>query len=232
MQSLKKLLLLIICAVSAMPVLAQTDSNVVKVDTAIRNPGTPLSPIDTADSVHITPLIKKADTAAVKPKKEEAVKDSARLALESMTRKAVLRSAILPGLGQIYNGRWWKVPLVYGGFVGIGLVYEFNQRYYKEFLGEAQYRQATGEPKNPKYAPYSDEGIINAKDFYRRNRDLSILAGVAFYAVQMIDAYVDAKFFRFDVSDELALKIEPSLQPAPFSYAYTVYPGFKLKLSL
>lgn len=232
MQSLK-LLLFVICSAFVIPAFSQTDTAVVKVDTAFRNPGTPLTPKDTTDSARIlTPLIKKADTVAVAPKKAEVVKDSARLALESMTRKAVLRSAILPGLGQIYNGRWWKVPLVYGGFVGIGLVYEFNQRYYKEFLGEAQYRQATGEPKNPKYAPYSDEGIINAKDFYRRNRDLSILAGVAFYAVQMIDAYVDAKFFRFDVSDELALKIEPSLQPAPFSYAYTVYPGFKLKLSL
>jgi hypothetical protein len=55
-------------------------------------------------------------------------------------RKAVLRSAIIPGWGQARNGKWWKVPLVYGGFVGIGLVYDFNQRFYKEFLGESQAR--------------------------------------------------------------------------------------------
>jgi len=233
MQSLKQLLLILICSAFAVPVFSQTDTAVVTVDSVMRNPGTPTRSKDTLDSAQIiTPVIKKADTAAVKPKKEEVVKDSVRLALERRTRQAVFRSAVLPGLGQIYNGRWWKVPLVYGGFVGVGLVYEFNQRYYKEFLGEAQYRQVNNTYKNPKYAPYSDQGIIAAKDFYRRNRDLSILAGVAFYAVQMIDAYVDAKFFRFDVSDELALKLEPSLQGAPFSYAYAVYPGFKLKLSL
>src|SRR3546814_19441547 len=65
-----------------------------------------------------------------KAKKEEepvVYKDSARLTLENRTRQAVRSSAILPGLGQVQNGRWWKVPMVYGGFVGLGLFFEFNQ---------------------------------------------------------------------------------------------------------
>lgn len=163
------------------------------------------------------------------------VKDSARLAIEAMPGIAARRSAMLPGLGQIYNKRWWKVPLVYGGFVGLGLVFEFNQTKYQLFLKEAQFRSLNpGKTQNPTYAGYSTEGIIAIKDAYRRNRDLTILAGLGFYAIQVIDAYVDAKFYRFDVSDELALKLEPMVQPNAVYHASSAMPvvGLKLKLSL
>lgn len=178
------------------------------------------------------PQSKKANSAVAPG---GVVKDSARLAIEAMPRIAARRSAILPGLGQIYNKRWWKVPLVYGGFVGIGLVYEFNQKQYKIFLKEAQYRQEDPSKANPAWKPYTNEGIIGLKDDYRRTRDLSILAGVAFYAVQIIDAYIDAKFFRFDVSDDLSLKVDPLIQPAPiYNAASPATPaiGFKVRLSL
>lgn len=175
------------------------------------------------------------DTSTIAPKKTETVKDSARLALEAMPRIAARRSAILPGLGQIYNKRWWKVPLVYGGFVGIGLVYEFNQRNYKIFLKEAQFRQENpGKTQNPLYAPYTTEGIINIKDAYRRNRDLSILGGLGFYTINIIDAYIDAKFFRFDLSDDLSVQLKPSVQqtvPVHASASGAVL-GLKLKIQL
>ncbi len=158
-------------------------------------------------------------------------KDSARLALERMPHKAVMRSAILPGLGQIYNKRWWKVPFIYAGFVGVGLAFDFNQRYYREFLGEVQYRSAhNGEPKNPIYAGYSFEGMVQVKDAYRRNRDLSILGFVAMHAVNMIDAYIDAKFFRYDISNDLSLKVQPSFQ-RPNAYTSQVY-VIKINLAL
>lgn len=176
----------------------------------------------------------RQDTSKKAIKKEPAIKDSARLAIEAMPRRAALNSAMLPGLGQITNKRWWKVPLVYGGFVGIGLVFEFNQRYYKVFLKEAQFRQENpGKTQNPLYAPYTTEGIISIKDSYRRNRDLSLLAGLGFYAINIIDAYVDAKFFRFDISDDLSVKVSPSLNPNPI-HASSVSPvlGVKLKISL
>jgi len=159
-------------------------------------------------------------------------KDSARLAIEAMPRTAARRSAILPGLGQIYNKRWWKVPLVYGGFVGIGLVYEFNQRQYKIFLKEAQFRQEDPSKANPAWKSYTDDGIIRVKDNYRRTRDLSLLAGVAFYAVQIIDAYIDAKFYRFDVSDDLSIKVNPFIQSGQGYNASATTIGFKVKLSL
>ena len=176
---------------------------------------------------------KKQDRPKAAPK--GVVKDSARLAIEAMPGIAARRSAILPGLGQIYNKRWWKVPLVYGGFVGIGLVYEFNQRQYKIFLTEAQYRQDEPSKANPAWKAYTTEGIIGIKDDYRRTRDLSILAGLGFYAVQIIDAYIDAKFFRFDVSDDLSFRLDPFIQSGPVYTASSPAAkaiGFKLRLSL
>jgi hypothetical protein len=176
----------------------------------------------------------RKDTAKVAVKKTPAIKDSARIVIEAMPRRAALNSALLPGLGQINNKRWWKVPLVYGGFVGIGLVFEFNQRYYQVFLKEAQFRQENpGKTQNPLYAPYTTEGIISIKDSYRRNRDLSVLAGLGFYAINIIDAYVDAKFFRFDISDELSAKISPTLNQAPIHAAgFSPVMGLKLKIAL
>lgn len=176
----------------------------------------------------------KRDSTKVIVKKEPAVKDSARLAIEAMPRRAALKSLMVPGLGQIYNKRWWKVPLVYGGFFGIGLVFEFNQRYYKVFLKEAQFRELNPQKTdNPLYANYSNQGIISIKDAYRRNRDLSVLAGLGFYAITIIDAYVDAKFFRFDISDELSLKVEPSVSQLPLhASAFSPAVGLKVKLNL
>ena len=150
------------------------------------------------------------------------VKDSTRLALEELTRTAVRKSMILPGWGQVQNGRWWKVPIVVGGFVGIGYSYDFARKNYRKFLAEAQYRTINpgpGEFLYPEFAAYSTEGIIMAKDFYRRNRDLSILGGLGFYAIQLIDAYVDAKFFRYDISDDFSFKVKPSLEPIPWAFA-------------
>jgi hypothetical protein len=174
-------------------------------------------------------LSRNSDSSKVQVKKVPAVKDSARLAIEAMPRRAAMRSLMLPGLGQIYNKRWWKVPLVYGGFIGIGLVFEFNNRNY-----QAQFRELNPQKtQNPLYSAYTNEGIIQIKDSYRRDRDLSVLAGLGFYAVTIIDAYVDAKFFRFDISDELSLRIQPSMDQVPvYASAFPTVVGLKLKLSL
>lgn len=175
----------------------------------------------------------RLDTAKTAAKAPSVVKDSARLALERMPRQAAMKSAMLPGLGQLYNKRWWKVPLIYGGFIGIGLVYEFNQRNYKIFLKEAQFREENpGKTENPLFAGYSNQGIITIKDSYRRDRDLSILAGLGFYAINIIDAYVDAKFFRFDISDELSLKVDPVINNGSYMNASAERPSLGIKFSL
>jgi hypothetical protein len=187
---------------------------------------------DTLNMQDTTNIPTGVTVAPVKEQEPVVVKDSARLALEELTRTAVRKSMIIPGWGQLQNGRWWKVPIVVGGFVGIVYSYDFARQNYRKYLQEAQYRTINPGPDEflfPEFAGYSTEGIIQAKDFYRRNRDLSILAGVGFYAIQLIDAYVDAKFFRYDISDDFSFKVKPSLEPIPWAYASNRHSiGFKV----
>lgn len=162
-------------------------------------------------------------------------KDSTRLALEKMTRTAVRRSAILPGWGQLsVNKKWWKVPIIYGGVVGLVISYDVAQSGYKEMLKEAQFRiNNNGLPENEKYAMANQEWIIQAKDFYRRNRDLTILLSLGLYALNLVDAYIDAKMFRYDISDDLAFKIHPHIEPpvGPFAAKTPVF-GMKMAFTI
>jgi hypothetical protein len=128
-------------------------------------------------------------------------------------KQAVFRSFVLPGLGQYKNGKWWKVPLVPAGFVGIGLIFGFNNRYYKQTLKELQFRfNNPGKSQDPEFPlQISQEQLVQAKDFYRRNRDLSIFGGILFYGIVAIDAYIDARLARFDVGQNLSFDIKPSI---------------------
>ena len=138
--------------------------------------------------------------------------------------KALIYSAIFPGLGQIYNRKYWKLPIVYGGFLGFSYAITWNGRYYKDYSNG--YKdimdddEATDSWKN--FLPYGvdPESVDKAwltdvmkrrKDFYRRYRDLSIIGTVAMYALSMLDAYVDAQLFDFNISSDLSLRVEPAL---------------------
>ena len=153
-------------------------------------------------------------------------------------RKAVLRSAILPGWGQARNKQWWKVPLIYGGFVGLGLVYNFNNTLYKDYLAESQFRKnnPNTDPKNvflrPKNRGISDQQIFDAKDFYRRNRDLTLYGSVLFYGIQLAEAYTTARLATFDVSDDLSIKLKPSIYIPTFPQAGIFSPIPMLTLSI
>lgn len=137
-------------------------------------------------------------------------------------RKATIYSAVLPGLGQIYNRKYWKVPLVYGGFVTFGYFINFNNDLY------IKYKQAysdiidndptTNSFKDLKVNPifFEDDKISQlterlriAKDGSRRNRDLVVISTAVFYALNIIDASVDAHFFKFDISDDLTINWVP-----------------------
>lgn len=145
-----------------------------------------------------------------------------------MPAKAVWYSALLPGLGQIYNRKYWKLPLVYGGFAGITYALAWNNGYLKDY--SKAYNDITD--ANPStnsfleilpasYVKAYNNGTIsqeqltstlkNRKDFFRRNRDLSVISMIGLYFVTMIDAYVDAQLFQFDISPDLSLKMQPAL---------------------
>ncbi|MGQ7870673.1 DUF5683 domain-containing protein [Sunxiuqinia sp. sy24] len=149
--------------------------------------------------------------------------DSVAVALEKPAhspRKATIYSAILPGMGQIYNKKYWKVPLIYIGFGAFGYFIDWNNDQYMV------YRQAYADivdddPNTNSFQEFNEDGrwdsqmqqftdrLGRAKNNARRNRDLVIISTAAFYVLNIIDASVDAHFFDFDISDDLTFKWAP-----------------------
>ena len=123
--------------------------------------------------------------------------------------KAAFYSAILPGLGQAYNKKYWKIPLVYGA-IGTSLYfYSTNNAKYHEFRDE--YKSRLAGIVNDKYSYLDSNRLITAQRFYQRNRDLSLLITAAFYILNIVDANVDAHLGQFNVNDNLSLV--PNLYP-------------------
>ncbi|THD66851.1 hypothetical protein E7Z59_12410 [Robertkochia marina] len=146
-------------------------------------------------------------------------KDSIRLNREInplAPAKAAFYSAILPGLGQIYNRSYWKVPLVYGA-IGTGMYFYINNtneynRYrdaYKSRLAGFQndeFYDINNSGIIPGSPDVSDEALRNAQEFYQRNRDLSLLITVGLYALNIIDANVEAHLKQYNVNEDLSFK--------------------------
>lgn len=137
-------------------------------------------------------------------------------------RKATIYSAVLPGLGQIYNRKYWKLPLVYGGFATLGYFINFNNEEYVKFRqaysdiidtdpNTNSFVKLVTDPKRlePDRIGNLTESLRIGKDYWRRNRDLVVIGTVVFYAVNIIDASVDAHFFNFDISDDLTINWVP-----------------------
>ena len=138
--------------------------------------------------------------------------------------RAVWLSALCPGLGQIYNRRYWKLPIVVGGFLGLTYATTWNNNMLNDYT--KAYGDAMDSDPNTKsymdfYPPTTREEDINMdwlkrvlkskKDFYRRNRDLCIISMVGLYLLCMVDAYVDASLANFDITPDLSMKVKPAV---------------------
>jgi hypothetical protein len=146
-------------------------------------------------------------------------------------KKAAWFSAIIPGLGQIYNRKYWKLPIVYVGFGVIGyLGYNYNlkaNRYKSTYL----VRSGIDPGKTDYYPQILNKDVLYQNfTYYRRNFELTCIFGSLFYVLNIIDASVDAHLYKFDISEDLSLRIEPDI----INYTYTSYnnPSTGLKLSL
>ena len=148
-------------------------------------------------------------------------------------KRSVICAAVCPGLGQIYNRKYWKLPLVYGGYMGFIYAVTWNNKNYQDY-SRAYFDISKDNPSDPdswhdswiNFVPAGREPseyildanfksqLRNGKDFYRRYRDLSIILTVGWYLICMADAYVDAQLFDFDISSDLSLRIEPVISPA------------------
>jgi len=117
--------------------------------------------------------------------------------------------ALVPGLGQIYNKKYWKLPIVYGGFAALIYSVSFYQNEY-DIVRQAVLDKKAGRPiSDPTLQPLDDANLVSLRDFYRDSRDLSWIGIGGLYALQIIDAAVDAHLQEFDVSENLTLKWQP-----------------------
>jgi hypothetical protein len=124
-------------------------------------------------------------------------------------RKATLMSTFVPGLGQAYNKKYWKIPIVYAA-LGTSIYFIFwNQEQYDEYRTAFDIREADGEDKYQ--GIYSSENLITLQNYYRNNRDLSIIIAVLVYGLNILDANIDAHLYDFDVSENLSMRIEPTI---------------------
>lgn len=149
-------------------------------------------------------------------------------------KKAMLYSAIVPGGGQIFNARHadygfkkaaWKVPMIYVALGAAGYFLYSNQSTQLSLKTEYTNRLNTGNPVNPKWAEYDDQGVLYLYRQYLDRRDLSILGVAAVYLFQIVDAGVESHFLHFDVSQNLSLNVEPVLMN-------NKTPGLSLKMNM
>ena len=153
--------------------------------------------------------------------------------------KATIMSACLPGLGQIYNGKWWKVPIVYAGLGGLGYLVYSNYSDYSSYLHAYEFKTgnlpegATLNAYETELAnKYADNQLQTYKESYRRSFELYTILTVAWYGLNILDACVDGHLYTYDIGDDLSLSIDPYLHHAEFPMKIPQYAQVGLSFKL
>lgn len=195
-----------------------------------------------SDTIPTTPL--QQDTTILTPTKADALaaqQDSARLIPTEVPTKpgaqktfspsprAAVLWAIIPGGGQVYNRKYWKVPIIIGGMTALYYAISWNNNNLLEYAKAYSdiksddpmtndswiaFVPAGADPNSYRTNGSFQETLRHGRDFYRRNRDLSIIVAVGVYALSIVDAYVDAELAHFDISPELTLQATPTYIPS------------------
>ena len=201
-----------------MPTQAQTDS-ISKV----------LAPMDSIAKVDMKALDAEKTTATSVVVDSNRVKKPKRdwNTWRPNPKRALWLALVLPGAGQIYNRKYWKLPIIYGGFMGCISALTWNNMMYKDY-SQAYLDIMDNDPGTASYNKFLHLGVqINdqnmerykslfksRKDKYRRWRDLSFFVMLGVYAISVIDAYVDAELSEFDISKDLSLRVSPGVIPS------------------
>lgn len=175
--------------------------------------------------IMLVPLLSAGqDSASVS---QGSDRDSSAYVPSKSPKKAAIMSAILPGAGQVYNGKYWKVPIIYGGF---GVAAYLANRYTNQYnLYRDAYREASDPNGTSPFPNVTPAAIKDTRNTYRQWMELSYISIGIIYIFQIVDANVDAHLYDFDVSDDLSLNLQPNMQPAGFNITAT---GFKVTLTI
>lgn len=161
-------------------------------------------------------------------------------------KRALWLSLVFPGAGQVYNHRYWKLPIIYGGFLGCVYALSWNNQMLRDY-SQAYLDIMDDDPNTHSYMGMLPMGyditgreerfkeiFKNKKNYYRKYRDMSIFAFAGVYLISVIDAYVDAELSTFDISRDLSLKLEPAVMgiDSPLAHRYTQKMGLGLQCTL
>ena len=137
---------------------------------------------------------------------------------------AYKRALLIPGWGQVYNRSYWKIPVIYAGLGGVGYFAYYNHKQYKNY--QQGYLYATDDDSNTdpatidsEFATFPAEGLRTRRDQYRTTRDQLVLVLAGVYALQAVEAYVQAHLKHFEVSDDLSFQVYPYVSPAEAKWA-------------
>ena len=191
----------------------------VKADTAARD----TLRLTAIDSLSQTP----ADTAALSKAAARAMKRANKFMKQRQfvpdPKRALWLSLVLPGAGQIYNRKYWKLPFIYGGFLGCTYALLWNQQMYRDYsqayldiMDDDPNTHSYTEMLPPRYDITGREETFKRlfkrkKDYSRRYRDLSVFCFAGVYILSVIDAYVDAQLSQFDITPDLSMRIAPTV---------------------
>ena len=160
-------------------------------------------------------------------------------------KRAMWLAIVLPGAAQIYNQKYWKLPIIYGGFLGCAYAMRWNNQMYHDY-SQAYLDIMDDDPNTQSYNQFLHLGqriesnneerfkqlFKKRKDYYRRYRDMSFFIMVGVYALSVIDAYVDASLAQFDISDDLSFRVAPSVINTQYSNNPLKSGGLGLQCSL
>jgi hypothetical protein len=209
-------------------------------DTTVRQQDTAISPKDTAKRMMPVDSLPKVATQIASVNKTDSVLKA------HSPRKAAIRSAILPGLGQIYNKKYWKVPIIYGALGISGAVLAYNLTNYRATRVAYSAKYTASQPRQdpitgatlppdssdwskirPDLLPISMNALRSYRDEFRRNIDYSVLAIMVLWGLNVVDATVDAHLKPFDVSPDLSLKLKLGPGQSPGTMGIGLVLAFK-----
>ena len=128
-------------------------------------------------------------------------------------KTATLLSVACPGLGQIYNKKYWKTPIIIAGIGGALYAYNFYNNQFLEYKNAYILRTDGDESTIDNHLNYTESNLITLQDYYRNQKDLSIIIGSIIYILNIVDAYVDAHLFEYNINDNLSLNFDPRFSP-------------------